>query len=136
MNPKILVEKLNVQKNGQQVGTFTAKVGFEGGCEVILPGMRIVDGSKGTFVDVPSRKFKDAGFLPFYYLNKPLRDLISHEGLESYKKEVAENQPERTAVSAVVVKQAAVPSQAPASKPTVPVKTWPRKLWKPSYVKK
>ena len=136
MNPKILVEKLNVQKNGQQVGRFSVKVGFEGGCEVILPGMRIVEGSKGTFVDVPSRKFKDAGFLPFYYLNKPLRDLISHEGLESYKKMVAEKQPEKTAVSAAVQKQAVVISASPASTPMVPVKTWPRKLWKPSYVKK
>src|ERR1019366_9081112 len=98
MNPKIEVVKLNIAKKGHQVGTFSARCTFEGGFEITLPGMRIVEGSKGTFVDLPSRKFKEGGFVPFYYLNKALRDLITKEGLESYRKAGAEKQPDRKSV--------------------------------------
>ncbi len=94
MNPKIEVVKLNIAKKGQQVGTFSAKVTFEEKYEAIWPGMRIVEGAKGTFVDLPSRQFKEVGFVPFYYLNKALRDLITHEGLEAYRKAVAERRGE------------------------------------------
>ena len=138
MNPKIEVVKLNIARKGHQVGTFSVKVGFEGGCEVTLPGMRIVEGSKGTFVDLPARKFKEGGFVPFYYLNKSLKDLITKEGLESYRKEGAEKQPEKTASAVPAAVKPAAASAAMVSKPTVPAqaKTWPRKEWKPGFGKK
>ncbi len=139
MNPKIEVEKLNIAKKGQQVGTFSARVGFDGGCEVTLPGMRIVEGAKGTFVDVPSRQFKDVGFVPFYYLNKALRDLITHEALDAYRKAVAEKAGEKPTSPAVPAAPAgpAVAAVKPES-PVVPsqAKTWPRKEWKPNPARK
>ena len=127
MNPKIEVVRLNIAKKGHQTGTFSVKVGFDGGCEVTLPGMRIVEGPKGTFVDLPSQKFKEEGFIPFFYLNKALRDLIAAKGLEAYAKAVVE----KPASPAPVV-PGAVPGAVVAAKP----QTWPKKEWKQSYVKK
>ncbi len=136
MNPKIEVVKLNILKKGHQAGTFSVKVGFEPGCEVILPGMRIVEGSKGTFVDLPSRKFKEVGFVPFYYLNKALRDLITSQALVEYRKTVAGKVESPIAAAAPTVVKPVVSSAA--SRPTSPTtaKTWPRKEWKPNSIRK
>ncbi len=138
MNPKIEVVKLNIARKGHQVGTFSVKVGFDGGCEVTLPGMRIVEGSKGTFVDLPARKFKEGGFVPFYYLNKSLKDLITKEGLENYRKAGTGKQPEKAAFAVPAAARPAAASATMVSKPTVPApaKTWPRKEWKPNSFKK
>lgn len=148
MNPKIEVVKLNIQKKGQQVGTFSVKVLIEGGCEIILPGMRIVEGSKGTFVDLPARKFKDVGFVPHYYLNKGLRDLVTQEALTIYRKKGNEMITGKTVTTASPVAPAvktattttATPAQA-AARPAItstlaPAKSWRRKEWKPSFQKK
>ncbi len=139
MNPKIEVVKLNIAKKGQQVGTFSAKVTFEEKYEAIWPGMRIVEGAKGTFVDLPSRQFKEVGFVPFYYLNKALRDLITHEGLEAYRKAVAEKTGEKPASLASVVPTTLASSVVPAvagpaavTSAAAPAKTWPKKEWKPT----
>ncbi len=139
MNPNIEVVKLNIAKKGQQVGTFSARCTFEGGLEVTLPALRIVEGAKGTFVDVPSRQFKDVGFVPFYYLNKALRDLITHEGLDAYRKAVAEKAGEKPASQAPVVPTTEASSVAPAvarpaavTSAAAPAKTWPKKEWKPT----
>jgi DNA-binding cell septation regulator SpoVG len=144
MNPKIEVVKLNIAKKGQQVGTFSVKVGFDSECEVTLPGMRIVEGAKETFVDVPSRQFKDVGFVPHYYLNKALKDLITDQALDAYEQAVAEGKLEQAGVPAAAkpaTASTAAATGAPsttAEKPTVPAhaKTWPRKEWKPSTARK
>ena len=133
MNPKIEVVKMNIQKKGQQVGTFTARLGFDGGFEVVLPGMRIVEGSKGTFVDLPARKFKDVGFVPHYYLNKGLRDLITREALTLYKRKEEEKLTGKTVTT--VSPAAAKPVEVKAAL-SVPPKTWPKKEWKPNSFKK
>jgi len=73
MNPRLKCE-VECREKGAAGRDVLRSVGFDGRCEVTLPGMRIVEGAKGTFVDVPSRQFKDVGFVPFYYLNKALRD--------------------------------------------------------------
>lgn len=140
MNPKIEVVKMNIQKKGQQVGTFSARVAFDGGFEVILPGMRVVEGAKGVFVDLPSRKFKEVGFVPFYYLNKPMRDLVTREGLAAYELAVKEKKldqaggPVEVASKAVVT--VATAKQIAAVKPVATAKSWPRKEWRPTYQKK
>jgi DNA-binding cell septation regulator SpoVG len=129
MNPKVEVVKLKIQKKGQQVGTFSTRVVIEGGFEVTLPGMRIVEGAKGAFIDVPSRKFKESGFVPFYYLNKPLRDLVTHEGLAAYRQATEEKVPAGS-VAAVSSKPAALTGAAGPAKP------WVKREWKQNQANK
>lgn len=134
MNPKVEVVKLNIQKKGHQVGICSVKLVIEGGFEVTLPGMRIVEGSKGTFVDVPSRKFKDVGFVPHFYLNKVLKDLIAGQVIDAYEftragKEIEKVKatPEQAAVAKLPVGQ---------TKPMAPAKPWVKKPWVPNTVRK
>lgn len=86
MEPKIEIAKMNIQKKGHVRATFTAKVTFDEKYTVHFPGMKVVEGSKGTFCDVPQRKFKEEGFIPHYYLGKELKDLITEQALYDYQR--------------------------------------------------
>lgn len=103
MNPKVEILKLYLGKKGQLVATFTAKVSFaikgEGNdvsYETHYPKMVVIEGSKGTFVDVPTRKYKESQDpVPLYYLNKPLKDLIEDQALDAYEQAVLEKKLEQ-----------------------------------------
>lgn len=84
MDPKVEIVKLNIQKKGHVRATFTAKVTFDEKYTAHFPGMKVIEGAKGTFTDVPQRKFKEEGFVPQYYLNKELKDLITEQALYQF----------------------------------------------------
>jgi len=95
MEPKVEILKMNVQKKGHVRATFTAKVTFEGNFTAHFPGMKVIEGAKGTFTDVPQRKFKEEGFLPLFYLNKALKEITEDQALEAYEQALAEKKLEQ-----------------------------------------
>jgi DNA-binding cell septation regulator SpoVG len=95
VKPKVEILNLSLGKKGHRLATFTAKVTFEEKYEIHFPNMRVVEGTKGQFVDVPTRKFKDKDFLPMYYLNKLLKEIIEDQALGAYEQALAEKQLEQ-----------------------------------------
>jgi len=101
---------------------------------VHFPNMRVMEGSKGRFVSAPTRKSGE-DFIPHYFLNKEMLDLLRRAGMEAFDKATAEKGPASpvlpAAKSAVAVanKPVSVPSEAGPSKP------WVRREWKTSASK-
>lgn len=91
MEPKIEVLKVSLGKKGKVLAYANARVTFgegEGAYGVTLSSLKVVDGAKGKFVDVPARKYKDqTDYVPFYFLNKPMKDGVTKAVLEAYEKE-------------------------------------------------
>jgi DNA-binding cell septation regulator SpoVG len=144
MDPKVEVVRMLVEKKGGVLATFTVKVTFDEKYQVHFPNMKVAEGPKGRFVSSPTRKSGD-DFIPLYFLNKELLDLLRRAGMEAYDKALAGK---GLGNSAPLVTVAAVSASTPASPvaPAVPrpgtpstatpVKTWPRKEWKPSPARK
>ncbi len=91
MDPKVEILKVYPAKKGHLLATFTAKVTFGDKYEAHYPNMRVVEGSKGLFVDLPSRKYKEnQDPVPLYYLNKALKEIIEDQALGAYDQAIAE----------------------------------------------
>ncbi len=91
MDPKVEILKVYPAKKGHLLATFTAKVTFGDKYEVHFPNMRVVEGPKGLFVDLPTRKYKEnQDPVPLYYLNKPLKEIIEDQALGAYDQAIAE----------------------------------------------
>lgn len=91
MEPKIEVLKVSLGKKGKVLAYANARVTFgegEGAPSVTLSSLKVVDGAKGKFVDVPARKFKEQDYIPYYFLNKSLKEAVTKAVLEAYDKEV------------------------------------------------
>jgi DNA-binding cell septation regulator SpoVG len=96
MDPKVEILKIYLAKAGHLLATFTAKVTFAGKYEVHFPNMRVVEGSKGQFIDLPTRKFKGAQEpVPHYYMNKALKDIVEDQALDAYEQAIAEKKLEQ-----------------------------------------
>ena len=55
----------------------------------VIRGMKIIQGNNGFFVSMPSRKRPDGTYQDIAHpINKEMRDLIEHEVLAAYEKEV------------------------------------------------
>ena len=102
MEPKIEVLKVSLGKKGKVLAYLNARVTFpvsqkaegdKSGVSVFgitLSSLKVIDGAKGKFVEAPARKFKDQGFVPFYFLNKPMKDAITTACLTAYEAKVKE----------------------------------------------
>jgi len=130
MNPKVEVVRMLVEKKGGVLATFTAKVTFDEKYQVHFPNMRVMDGTKGRFVSAPTRKSGE-DFIPLYFLNKELLDLLRRAGMEAFDK--------ATTGKGSIKPGPMVPAAAVATKPAVaarpaagpgPAKSWVRREWK------
>ncbi len=96
MDPKVEILKVYPAKKGHLLATFTAKVTFEGKYEAHFPNMRVVEGTKGQFVDLPTRKYKESvEAVPLYYLNKALKEIIEDQAFDAYEQAIAEKKLEQ-----------------------------------------
>ena len=96
MDPKVEILKVYPAKRGHLLATFTAKVTFGDKYEVHFPNMRLVEGTKGQFVDLPTRKYKETQDpVPLYYINKLLKEIIEDQALDAYEQAMAEKKLEQ-----------------------------------------
>ena len=130
MNPKIEVVRMLVEKKGGVLAMFTAKVTFDGKYQVHFPNMKVVVGPKGRFVSTPTRKSGE-DFIPHYFLNKELLDLVRKAGMDAY--ELAVKGSVNSTPTAPEVPVANKPAAVTAKTgPNGPAKPWVRKEWKPT----
>jgi DNA-binding cell septation regulator SpoVG len=92
MEPKVEVMRMFVGKKGSVLAFFTARISFEE-YSITLPNLKIVEGNNGRFIGVPSRKYKEQGFVNLFFPNKPLLGAILKPALENYKKALKEKKP-------------------------------------------
>lgn len=65
--------------------------------ELVLTGLKIVNGKKGLFVAMPSEAGADDKYYDIYYpVNQDLRNKIEDAVLDEYEKPEAEEKPKRS----------------------------------------
>lgn len=86
MEPTIEVLKVSLGKKGKVLAYMNARVTFQGEHGITLSSLKLIDGAKGKFVDTPARKYKDQGYVPYYFLNKPMKDTLTTACLDAFEK--------------------------------------------------
>lgn len=66
----------------------------------VVRGLKIINGSQGFFVSMPSRKRKDGGYQDIAHpINNEMRKAIEDKVLDAFESELNKNGPETTPVS-------------------------------------
>jgi DNA-binding cell septation regulator SpoVG len=91
-------------KKGSVLAFLTARISFED-YSITLPNLKIVEGNNGRFIGVPSRKFKDQGFVNLFFPNKPMLEAIRKPALEAYENALKEKEKKPASAKTVALKK-------------------------------